>query len=375
MKHPYDISDRVDIYGPDGVNKLEVEQIALLYTSFKRITDMELVQVNIGCFILVVKLLTVFQIPNNTLNTLWINNLTRSRSYLSVITLSISFDTSLTSLSSLQSHLETFVRDPSNKRDFYPDIVLQCVGVGTMDALQLRLEVRHKSNWSVESIRASRHSKLMCALVVALRDVGIFGPGGGEPVLGERANPAYSVAVDAEFVKNLRNEEVEKKENAELQSANTQHGNEENTFTKVFASHNLNRDAAAASTLYSTNTVSDRLREEELDEDNRQIVPTHSSSSSSSRQQTQAQRQRSTTLATVIEDSNSNLKLKKSTTPQGRRKAGLSVASRRSTMSPSEEMRREVAMEAAERPERVSSRVLEEGVGSDIQVNLGDFLP
>jgi small-conductance mechanosensitive channel len=46
LKHPYDISDRVDIYGPDGINRLKVEQISLLYTSFKRITDLEVIQVS-----------------------------------------------------------------------------------------------------------------------------------------------------------------------------------------------------------------------------------------------------------------------------------------------------------------------------------------
>lgn len=39
VKHPYDISDRVDIYGPDGLNRLVVEEISLLYSSFRRITD------------------------------------------------------------------------------------------------------------------------------------------------------------------------------------------------------------------------------------------------------------------------------------------------------------------------------------------------
>lgn len=51
VKHPYDISDRVDIWGPDGtMNRMVVEQIALLYTSFKRIDDMELVQVSFLSF-------------------------------------------------------------------------------------------------------------------------------------------------------------------------------------------------------------------------------------------------------------------------------------------------------------------------------------
>jgi small-conductance mechanosensitive channel len=48
VKHPYDIGDRVDIYGPDGINRLEVEQISLLYTAFKRITDLEVIQVRIA---------------------------------------------------------------------------------------------------------------------------------------------------------------------------------------------------------------------------------------------------------------------------------------------------------------------------------------
>jgi small-conductance mechanosensitive channel len=45
VKHPYDISDRVDISRPDGVNRMVVDQISLLYTSFRRITDLELIQV------------------------------------------------------------------------------------------------------------------------------------------------------------------------------------------------------------------------------------------------------------------------------------------------------------------------------------------
>jgi small-conductance mechanosensitive channel len=48
VKHPYDITDRVDISGPDGVNRLVVEQISLLYTRFKIITDLELIQVRVN---------------------------------------------------------------------------------------------------------------------------------------------------------------------------------------------------------------------------------------------------------------------------------------------------------------------------------------
>lgn len=114
------------------------------------------------------------------------------------IDINICFDTALEDLEALRQEMENFVRAPENKRDFQPDVILQCNSVGGMDKLQLRLEVRHKSNWAVESVRVARHSKLMCALVLALRKVPIFGPGGGGPALGDPANPSYSVAVSDE---------------------------------------------------------------------------------------------------------------------------------------------------------------------------------
>jgi small-conductance mechanosensitive channel len=46
VKHPYDVGDRVDIVGPDKMN-LVVEQISLLYTVFKRIDCMKMVQVSL----------------------------------------------------------------------------------------------------------------------------------------------------------------------------------------------------------------------------------------------------------------------------------------------------------------------------------------
>ncbi|KAL2065215.1 hypothetical protein VTL71DRAFT_2884 [Oculimacula yallundae] len=182
VKHPYDIGDRVHISGPDGINQMEVEEMSLLYTVFRRITDLELIQ-----------------IPNITLNSLWINNISRSRGLMERIELFISFDTSISDIEALRQEMENFVTASENVRDFQPEIVLRCVGLGSMDKLQLQLEVRHKSNWAIEAIRATRHSKLMCALVLAMRKVPILGPGGGGAPLGDPSNPAYSVAVSDEI--------------------------------------------------------------------------------------------------------------------------------------------------------------------------------
>jgi hypothetical protein len=52
-----------------------------------------------------------------------------------------------------------------------------------------------QSNWAVEGVRAARHSKIMCALVLALRKIPIYGPRGRAPPLSDPSNPAYSVAV------------------------------------------------------------------------------------------------------------------------------------------------------------------------------------
>ena len=52
-----------------------------------------------------------------------------------------------------------------------------------------------QSNWSNETLRAARRSKFMCALVLALRRIPIYGPGCGDAVLGDVNKPTYAVAI------------------------------------------------------------------------------------------------------------------------------------------------------------------------------------
>lgn len=60
------------------------------------------------------------------------------------IDINISFDTPLEDIEALRAEIENFVQAPENKRDFQPDVILQCNAVGGMDKLQLTLHVRHK---------------------------------------------------------------------------------------------------------------------------------------------------------------------------------------------------------------------------------------
>lgn len=199
VKHPYDVGDRVDIAGPSGVELLVVEQISLLYTVFKRIDNMKIVQV-----------------PNIVLNTVWVENVTRSKAMKEQLEMFISFDTSLDDIELLRAEMETFVRHPDNSRDFQPDIFLEATGIGNMDKLQLRVEIRHKSNWHNETVRAVRRSKFMCALVLALRKVPIYAPGGGGEPLGGPTNPGYTVAISDEWATTARDKASQVKEGKRL---------------------------------------------------------------------------------------------------------------------------------------------------------------
>ncbi|KAF2133388.1 serine/threonine protein kinase-like protein [Dothidotthia symphoricarpi CBS 119687] len=173
-KHPYDIGDRVDI----SAEQLTVEHIALLYTVFKRVTNGKTVQ-----------------IPNIVMNNLWVENITRSKAMREQISVFCDFGTSFEDINLLKSEMISFVRDSANSRDFHPEVEVEVISIAEMNKLELHVEIRHKSNWSNESLRSSRRSKFMCALVLALRRVPINGPGGGDATLGSQAKPTWSVAV------------------------------------------------------------------------------------------------------------------------------------------------------------------------------------
>ena len=174
VKHPFDVLDRVDI----GDDQLVVKHISLLYTVFKHINTHKLTQV-----------------PNIVLNTMWIQNVSRSEAMREQLLIYVDFGTTLEDVQLLRNEMQAFVTDKENSRDFQPDINVEITGIASMDKMELKVEIRHKSNWSNETVRAARRSKFMCALVLALRKVPINGPGGGGPALGSVDQPTYSVAV------------------------------------------------------------------------------------------------------------------------------------------------------------------------------------
>ncbi|KAL8956155.1 MAG: hypothetical protein Q9183_006395, partial [Haloplaca sp. 2 TL-2023] len=189
--HPFDVLDRVDV----GDEQLIVEHISLLFTVFKKVNTGKLTQT-----------------PNVVLNKEWIQNVSRSKAMKEQLLLYVSFDTTLEDIQLLKNELQIFVRDKDNARDFQPDVDVEVTGIAEMNKLELKVEIRHKSNWANETVRASRRSKFMCALVLALRKIPIYAPGGGDSVLGSSDKPTYSVTVSDAQAAAARDEFDKKKE-------------------------------------------------------------------------------------------------------------------------------------------------------------------
>ncbi|KAH6607981.1 mechanosensitive ion channel family [Trichoderma cornu-damae] len=185
VKHPYDVGDRIEISG----NQMLVDRISLLYTVFTRTDKMQ-----------------VSQVPNIVLNNLWIENVTRSKAMVESFNVDVSFDTSFEDIELLRVEMENFVRSPENSRDFQPDFGIGVGSVNNLDKLTLKLSIKHKSNWHNDRVRATRRSKFMCALAVALKKIPILAPGGGDEPLGGPTNPSYSVAVTDQWAVESRDQ-------------------------------------------------------------------------------------------------------------------------------------------------------------------------
>ncbi|KAK9320390.1 Mechanosensitive ion channel-domain-containing protein [Lipomyces orientalis] len=172
VKHPYDVGDRIDI----DSKKYVVEHISLLYTIFRRVDTAKKVQV-----------------PNSVLNTLWVENVSRSLAMQDVILFQAHFDTTMDDIEVLREHLVAFVR--ANSRDFHPDIAVDLSDIPALDRVEIRFAVRHKTNFANESLRRQRHNKFIFELIAACKKVPIHPPNLGDPELGTFGQPSYSVII------------------------------------------------------------------------------------------------------------------------------------------------------------------------------------
>lgn len=174
LKHPYDVGDRVNI----NEQELIVERISLMYSVFRRVDTN-----------------STLQIPHNIANSLWIENISRSQAMRERLTIAVAATTTQEDILALRGELQKFVAADENRRDYQQEFDIELRGVGDLKQLDLRVEIRHKSNFANEMLRNPRRNKFMCELLAAARRIPLEPPGGAAPALGDPANPAYSVAV------------------------------------------------------------------------------------------------------------------------------------------------------------------------------------
>ncbi|EKG21791.1 Mechanosensitive ion channel MscS [Macrophomina phaseolina MS6] len=160
VKHPFDVGDRVTIYGNTGTSGTGddyfVKEIALLYTEFKKMEG------------------HVVQAPNSYLNTLFILNQRRSGGLAEAVPICIKFGTTLEQIDSLRMKLLDFVR--SEKREYQGNILTELREVAEAHSLTLNVVFFYKSNWQNELLRLQRRNKFICAMMVSMQECGIEGP-------------------------------------------------------------------------------------------------------------------------------------------------------------------------------------------------------
>lgn len=160
VKHPFDVGDRVSIYGNTGTamkgDDYFVKEISLLYTEFKKMEG------------------HVVQAPNSYLNTLFILNMRRSGALAEAVPLTVKFGTTLDQIDELRQRLLEFVKE--EKREYQGNILTEIREVVEAYSVQLNVIFFYKSNWQNEGLRLQRRNKFICALMVSMQEVGIEGP-------------------------------------------------------------------------------------------------------------------------------------------------------------------------------------------------------
>jgi small-conductance mechanosensitive channel len=160
VKHPFDVGDRVTIYGNTGSqmkgDDYFVKEISLLYTEFKKMEG------------------HVVQAPNTYLNTLFILNQRRSGGLAEAVPVTVKFGTTLEQIEELRHRLLEFVG--SENREYQKNILTELTTIYEAYSITLNVVFFYKSNWQNELLRLQRRNKFICAMMVTMHELGIEGP-------------------------------------------------------------------------------------------------------------------------------------------------------------------------------------------------------
>jgi small-conductance mechanosensitive channel len=160
VKHPFDVGDRVTVYGNTGSmmrgDDYYVLEVSLLYTEFKKMEG------------------HVVQAPNSLLNTLFILNQRRSQGLADPINLKLRFGTTEAQIEELKARMLEFCLQ--NKRDYAPRIISEVQTIDEVSSITMNIIFFHKSNYQNELLRLTRHNKFAVELMRQMHDMGLETP-------------------------------------------------------------------------------------------------------------------------------------------------------------------------------------------------------
>ena len=179
VKHPFDVGDRVTIYGNTGSqmkgDDYFVKEISLLFTEFKKMEG------------------HVVQAPNSYLNTLFILNQRRSGGLAEAVPVTVKFGTTLEQIETLRTRLLEFVG--AENREYQKNILTELTTIYEAYSITLNVVFFYKSNWQNELLRLQRRNKFICAMMVTMQELGMEGPrmklAGAAPEWPMYLNDAY----------------------------------------------------------------------------------------------------------------------------------------------------------------------------------------
>ncbi|KAF4995157.1 hypothetical protein FGRMN_5295 [Fusarium graminum] len=174
VKHPFDVGDRVTVYGSTGDAMMGddyyVTEISLLYTEFKKMQG------------------HIVQAPNSLLNNVFILNQRRSNGLADVLPLVMRFGTPQAQIDELKARMTEFCL--ANKRDYAPRIITEMTKIDEVRSCSMNMIFFHKTNFQNELLRLNRHNRFVTELMTQMVNVGIQSPFRIEPG-GSREHPMY----------------------------------------------------------------------------------------------------------------------------------------------------------------------------------------
>lgn len=154
IKHPLDVGDRVQILGEGYI----VAELSLLFTVFTRIADNAQVQA-----------------PNSVLNTLWIDNWTRSGPQVFGASLTLGLpDTTLEQVEQFAEGLTAYCAE--NPKDYVPDPWIGCSAIPDLDRVSIGIAVTFNDNFSDGGKFVSRRDRLVKAIGRLINDLKLVVP-------------------------------------------------------------------------------------------------------------------------------------------------------------------------------------------------------